>query len=513
MESTSEVIQRLIDASPRSKYEPLVCLKEMAESRETKFAIVNIKGLFNELKKLMRDNNELRVVAINLVSTFALNSNDKEVIAQLGTLYPILIPALNESNVFLYGAIRNYLFNSITKNISIDSFLLHIKTYGISSENKILKQRTTELFVYLVKNCPQLLDESRYGMQIVDILGLLIKDLDELGDSVTQLTQTHPSIYRLSRQLPFDLKKRYDDFLLERNIIINTNLSNDYEELDAEITATIPNINSIQKLQYSYGIVPNRIINELLLTSNWKNRVGAIEELEEILMNSKAHSALEPYVPSFIQYLISLLNDNNYKIVITCLKIINRLLKSYTLTSHSVQPLVPELIEKLGDNKVNIRQLAMVGLRLLGGILDPLSLLNKALNYLNSPKWHTREEILNFIIISFIDNSEQPTFINSVSYPDLISYIAPLLNDEKPKVAQIAYEVYATIAKLGNNKEVMQAFKDYFQDSEIYAKIEYRIKGESIPVLNEDGALEFPYISNRLLAQNTFYTGSFKVED
>jgi hypothetical protein len=326
-------------------------------------------------------NDELKVPAIDLVSTFPLNTNDKEVIIQLNLLYPTLISALNEESV--YGLVRNYFFNSITRNINIDSFLLHIKSYGISSEDKVLRQRAIELFVYLAKKCPQLLDESRYGMQIVDILEVLIENIAEFGDAVTQLTQTHPSIHRLSRQLPFNLKTKYDDFLLEKNIGISTNLPNAYEKLDAAIAATInnPNINSIQRHEYSYGIVPNRIINELMPTSNWKSKVGAIEELEEIVINNKVHSALEPYASSFIQYLTSLLHDNNYKIIVTCLQIINRLLKSYTLTPHSVQPLISELVEKLGDNKVIIRHLAIAGLRLLGGVLNSVSLLSKVLNY------------------------------------------------------------------------------------------------------------------------------------
>eukprot|EP00826_Nyctotherus_ovalis_P021401 TRINITY_DN16902_c0_g1_i1.p1 TRINITY_DN16902_c0_g1~~TRINITY_DN16902_c0_g1_i1.p1 ORF type:complete len:191 (-),score=53.64 TRINITY_DN16902_c0_g1_i1:1-573(-) len=157
MESTSEVIQRLVEASPRSKKEPLTCLRAMAESRENKLTIANARGLFNELRKLIGNVDELKVPAIDLVTIFVQTSSDPDIIAQLNTLYPLLISALKETDVLLLNSLRTCLFNCITKAISIDSFLLSIKNDGICSEDRAVREKASELLVYLAKECPQLL--------------------------------------------------------------------------------------------------------------------------------------------------------------------------------------------------------------------------------------------------------------------------------------------------------------------------------------------------------------------
>lgn len=506
MESTSEVIQRLVEASPRSKEEPLTRLRAMAENRGSKLIIANAKGLFNELRKLIENVDELKVSAIDLVTIFVQTSNDPDIIAQLSTLYPFLISALRETDVLVLNSLRTCLFNCITKSISIDSFLLAIKNDGVCSEDKAVRKKASELLIYLAKECPQFLSKPKHGTQVVDILEVFLGNLEEFGSAVVLFTQSHPSVHRFSSQLPFGLKRRYDSLLLEKNILIDTNYPNAYEELDAAIEATIDKSQHIRrKSEYSYGVVPNRLMADLLPTSNWKKRVGAIEELEELLAHH--NPALQPHTPAFIQYLVTLLNDPNYRVVVTCLQIINRVLKTCHCSPSAVLPLVAGLVEKVGDNKVTIRQLAIAGLRLVGGIVDPVALLNEVLEYVNSPKWHTREEVLNFIIISFIDNADN-SFSSRVSYPELISSIAPLLKDDKPKVVQIAFEACATIAKLGNYEKVMRALEDNFEEQEISAKLAYRIKAGAIPVLNSDGTLEFPYISKQLITQNTFYTGT-----
>ena len=170
--------------------------------------------------------------------------------------------------------------------------------------------------------------------------------------------------------------------------------------------------------------------------------------------------------------------------------------------------LIGGLVEKLGDNKVMIRQLALQGLKGVGRIMKISVLLQVLVGYLSSPKWHVREEVLNYIIITFLDKSpNQATLLREVDYTLLLSNIIKLLNDDKPKVVQIAYEACATIALCGNCPRILGILHELV-DKDTFVQLRERIEANDVPIVSPDGVLEFPHIANELTTQNSFFAGS-----
>jgi hypothetical protein len=192
--------------------------------------------------------------------------------------------------------------------------------------------------------------------------------------------------------------------------------------------------------------------------------------------------------------------------------ILDLLLKSHAnLEKPDADNVVKGLIEKLGDNKIMIRQLASEGLKSIAGKQKPLSLLQDLVQFLNSAKWHIREEILEFIIVSFIqygDALQDPNYLEfEFDYESLLKGIVKLLHDDKPKIVHIAFETCATISHIGSKSTVLKILKE-LTDTETFKKLLDRIEAECIPRINTEGVLEFPYIANELTTQNSFFANS-----
>ena len=94
-----------------------------------------------------------------------------------------------------------------------------------------------------------------------------------------------------------------------------------------------------------------------------------------------------------------------------------------------------------------------------------------------------------------------------INYEVILSGIAKLFQDDKPKVVQIAYEACATIAHIGNKNKILFILHD-IMDNETYKDVKERIEAGSIPIINSEGALDFPYIANELTTQNSFFAGA-----
>jgi len=510
MESTTELIQQLISSSsPNEKVLVLKRLKMMTSDKG--FVIANAKRLFIELKSLISIINETTIPTIDFITTLVMSSKDPEVYAQVPAIYSMLISSLGLVDSVLLESINNCFCACVYNSIGLDVVLSSIQIDGLSSDDSVTRKRSAELLLNLAKRYPQLVDDSKYGYQLIHILEDLIKRPNEFSEILGRLTQTHPTIYKVSKRLHASFKTAYNDILNKRNIQINESDPNVYKEIDDAITAEISKKftfaeNFEIKGELKYGVIPERLLKDLQSMSNWKQRAGAIEELEEIIANQKSYTPLRPHIGFFMQYLVTLLSDTNYKVAVTTLQIINKLLKECLefFSSESVDSLVPELIDKLGDNKVMIRQLAIFALRLVGKIVGEDRLINRVLPYLSSPKWHTREEILNYLIISFIENGNT---IN-IEYTELVRQMLPLSYDDKPKVVQVVFEAYATIANFIGTTKILGIIQSLTKDEELISRIKYRFEAGEIPILTHEGNLEFPHISSELITQNSFYSAA-----
>lgn len=98
---------------------------------------------------------------------------------------------------------------------------------------------------------------------------------------------------------------------------------------------------------------------------------------------------------NFTPILIKLLGDPNFKIALISLKIIEEILK---ITNVKLQVLVPQIVDKLSDGKIALRQNVSKLIRneyLQKG--DPIWIDNLLENLRKTANTNTRQEILNIL--------------------------------------------------------------------------------------------------------------------
>jgi len=210
--------------------------------------------------------------------------------------------------------------------------------------------------------------------------------------------------------------------------------------------------------QKIYGIFPLKIVNELLEDKDWQTRSNAIEEIEKITdeIEAKGFDFL-PHLTDFLKLLTRLLQDNNFKICLTTVNILSKLLVFREMRNkQNVDFLYPKLLEKLGDSKIAIRQACV---KIIKEIVEKNlnnSWLETLLNGLENNNQHIREESLNLLCF-FIGKVQ----MEDGYYEKLLIIVVKFLEDLKLKVKVAALD---TIKAIGQRMEIAK-FKEILKGS------------------------------------------------
>lgn len=168
----------------------------------------------------------------------------------------------------------------------------------------------------------------------------------------------------------------------------------------------------------------------------FKARSTATEEMLAQMERMHNLNDLLPHLDPFIQLIVKLLNDMNFKICINSLNITGLLIK--LAPEDHLRPyfhaIVGALVEKLGDSKIAIRQIASQILMVTSKKVGIEQFIKMVIPFIKESNWHLREESLNLITTLF--KGTKKTFVKEF-YCDLIEQIIELLDDQKPKVMRI----------------------------------------------------------------------------
>ena len=201
----------------------------------------------------------------------------------------------------------------------------------------------------------------------------------------------------------------------------------------------------------AFGVVPKDLIDQIeQSTNNWSSKNLAIESIYDIVQEASAIQNILAYAPSFLKYLCKILNnETNTKIVSNILKIINKVL-SFDEVSYKIndQLLVSNLVKKLADSNIQIRQLVLQSFLIIMKHCKQNVYLNMLLPYLGSTSWHIREEVLHLILVSFLKSK------NDIDYYAVVDPIAKLLDDPKSTVRFTCRETIAALVFKGDKKKV-----------------------------------------------------------
>lgn len=250
----------------------------------------------------------------------------------------------------------------------------------------------------------------------------------------------------------------------------------------------------------AFGIVPKEVIEQLVdQNSEWSDKSMAAESIYDVLLqNPSSLKSVVGYASSFLKFLSKIVNyETNSKIVSTLLKIINKIMNidevSYKV---SEQTLVSQLVKKLAESNVQIRQLVMKIFLIIMQNSKQTNYINMLMPYLGSSNWHIREEVLHLMIVSFLRNSN-----DDLDYYTVVDSIAKLLDDPKSKVRFTCTETLATLALKGDKSKVSEICYEKCANHE-YNKLCDRFEDGSCPKFYEDNLMfDFPNHKSSIISR------------
>lgn len=234
-----------------------------------------------------------------------------------------------------------------------------------------------------------------------------------------------------------------------------------------------------------FGYVPEELIYHIKNNSDYKIRSQSIEKLHQITQEITDPQVLKKDMKGLLEYLVSFLNDSNFKIALTSIYIIGQIIDISGLEIvHQMAYICSHLIAKFSDNKSIIRQAAIKTILKLMRNLEAPSVLEMCLAYLGDGNARIREEVINLTSTALL------TFPNSrFDYKMLIKSLTPSLRDVKPKVKFVAMEAFAIIAHLISPEQTMVLLEEYGLDNESGELLNLRFNDPILPQLNSEGII------------------------
>ncbi|CAG9331155.1 unnamed protein product [Blepharisma stoltei] len=235
-----------------------------------------------------------------------------------------------------------------------------------------------------------------------------------------------------------------------------------------------------------FGFIPKDLMSKFSIDENWRVKVSAVEELESLVSSISISDDILHHFSDFLVFLSQLLKESNFKVVISALSIVEMLCKkSIICTKEHIDVIVPLCIEKLGDNKIAIRQMASKIMACLLEKVRSFDVFPHLIKDLHNRNWHIREEVVTVIILAML------RMVN-YDYLQLIPYLTKLLDDDKTKVRHVSTESLAVLSSICGEQAVIRALEPIIDNMALKSLIE-RFRYPVLPHL-EENAVVFPRI-------------------
>ena len=251
--------------------------------------------------------------------------------------------------------------------------------------------------------------------------------------------------------------------------------------------------------------------------NNWRVRTKTIDEMLNDVQQRVENDPdyMMDSSERFLDFFVQLLTDQNFKIVLNTLNILNiiiwmpqqrerfeKILKSeisqdqpWGLSNAILTRHIPLIVKKLADSKNIIRQEAIRGLFGINEIMRSGSkkdnnFIALILPYLNnSSNWHIREELLHLLIKCFLSSQDTKEFD---SY-QILDSILQLFRDTKEKIRNLALEAIAAFASIGDRNKMVEIMFQLNVDKDSRELVQSRLEYGMYPMINQDGNVDIPY--------------------
>jgi hypothetical protein len=204
-----------------------------------------------------------------------------------------------------------------------------------------------------------------------------------------------------------------------------------HKELTREASLQLPPIASSSlalpsRQEKVEQIMGKKVLEDLRNDKDWRVRLEAVEELQTKFQISKEEFDLEMLTKYFVPVLIRLLGDSNFKVALVALKMLEDILR----TPHiGLEQIVPQVVEKLNDNKVALRQniSKLIRTEYLAS-KHPIWLDSLLLQIKKSAHANIKEEVLG-ILHRVYEQGNIP-----YSFERILELVCPLMDDLKTKI-------------------------------------------------------------------------------
>eukprot|EP01052_Picozoa_sp_SAG31_P005891 SAG31_NODE_266_length_18815_cov_17.009243_11_plen_198_part_00 len=177
-----------------------------------------------------------------------------------------------------------------------------------------------------------------------------------------------------------------------------------------------------------------------------------------------------PQLPNFMEFCVTLLADQNFKIALTTVQILGMLVEKFGAHMEgSLHIVVPPLIDKLGDNKIVVRQAIMKVFKALIQFVNPDPILVLLLARIADKNARVREEVINTVIVVLMTNSE-----HAYQFQKIVAALGTVLYDSKPKVRDAAQDALAVISELIGSEAACKLLSFANIDDEVFFELQER---------------------------------------
>ncbi|XJO78192.1 hypothetical protein BDV3_002672 [Batrachochytrium dendrobatidis] len=227
--------------------------------------------------------------------------------------------------------------------------------------------------------------------------------------------------------------------------------------------------------------------------SNWKVRLVAMESILASTQLIHVDTFL-PHIQAFIEFVIPSLCDDNFKVILTTLYVIEQILKVVGANIQAaVSKLSVSLAHLLTDTRAIIRQTCRKLLIELMRATYPMFVYECILPLLSDNNPRVREEIITMLIISLF------TFPNQdLNIPFLAQCLAPVFKNAQAKVRFVAVEACAVLASKSSQSLIILALSTHGVDPDSLQLLEMRFLDKQLPFLTSDGTVKHIFSQNCL---------------
>uniref|UniRef100_A0A8C5M8U0 TOG domain-containing protein n=1 Tax=Leptobrachium leishanense TaxID=445787 RepID=A0A8C5M8U0_9ANUR len=239
-------------------------------------------------------------------------------------------------------------------------------------------------------------------------------------------------------------------------------------------------------------VIPQDLHIRLVDMKDYKSRTHAIEELKSLIKAYDFSSVTQHDVIGFISFLCTLLDDNNYTVVLVTLDVLHCFVINLgRAVTEFLRPVISSTVKLLGDSKVTIKEEYMKIYMRLMKVSGPFKVLCILLENLKHKNSRVREEIVNICIASLLTYPSE-----DFNLPFLACQIAPCLIDSKRKVRHAALEAFAVLAaSMGPGKSSLLKAVDEVELQEngdgLMNAVQARLARKTLPRINSQGLVEY----------------------